>query len=82
MCHLKLLPKRKILDSGSGESAGETVSVHMPMNIGTAWALTSYYHTVMYLPGQRNRLGLYQGTKSSMQLTGVSTVLVHSCKEM
>lgn len=78
-----LLPKRKIWDSGGGGSVGETVSLHMPMNIGTACALTSYYHIVMYLLGQRNLLGVYQGTKvSSVQLTGASAVLVHGCKEV
>lgn len=83
MDNLKLLPNRKIWDSGGGGSVGDTANVHMLMNIGTASVLTSYYPTVMYLPGQRNILGMYQGTKvSSMQLTGASAVLVHACKEM
>lgn len=34
--NLKRPPKGKILDSGGGGSVGETVSVHMLMNIGTA----------------------------------------------
>lgn len=82
MDNFKLLPKRKILDSGGRESVGEAATVHMLMNIGTAFALTSSYHTVMYLPGQRNRLGIYQGPKvSSVQLTGASAVLVLGCKK-
>lgn len=84
MDNLKLLPKRKIWDSGGGRSVGETVSVHVLLNIGTECALTRYYHAVMYLPGQRNRLGIYlPGHKSQFNAADwASAVLVPGSKEM